>query len=87
MMGAASLPELLEASAAYVTLMNGRPNFSRREIFDLFDELNSRDQISHEARIKTFSRLLRSGVIERTQDGSFSMSRSALAQYEARATA
>ena len=86
-MGAASLPELLEASAAYVTLIGNRPSFSRREIFDLFDTLNGDKIVSHEARIKTFSRLLRSGVIERTQDGSFSMSRAARAQYEDRASA
>ena len=86
-MGAATLPELLEASAAYVTLVNGRPSFSRREIFSLFDTLNEKGEISHEDRIKTFSRLLRSGVIERTTDGSFAMSRAAREQYQDRASA
>lgn len=86
-MGASSLPELLEASAAYVTLVNGQSTFSRREIFDLFDTLNGENRVSFEARIKTLSRLLRTGVLERSEDGSFSMSRAARTQYEERASA
>ena len=86
-MGAQTLPELLEASAAYVTIVNGQSTFSRREIFDLFDTLNGDNRVSFEARIKTLSRLLRTGVLERSEDGSFSMSRAARAQYEDRASA
>ena len=86
-MGATSLAEQMEASAAFVTIMNGQKTFTRREIFDHFDELNRDGHVSFEARIKTLSRLLRTGVLERSEDGSFSLSTNARAQYEERARA
>lgn len=86
-MGASSLAELMEASAAYLTIVEGHQHFTRREIFEHFDALSGDAHVSFEARIKTLSRLLRTGVLERSEDGSFSLSTAARAQYEERASA
>lgn len=83
--GAASLPELLEASAAFVTLVNGRPSFSRGEILGLLDEFSEEDGFSQEARIKSFGKLLRSGRIQRAQNGEYEITGAALSHYEDRA--
>lgn len=80
--GAASLPELLEASAAYVTLVSGRSSFSRRDIMTLLDSLGNEEDYSQEARIKSFGKLLRGGSILRTGDGQFTISEQALSSYE-----
>ncbi len=83
--GADTLPELLEASAAYVTLVSGRSTFSRRDIMTLLDEMCEPDEFTQEARIKSFGRLLRGGSILRTEDGHFAISDRALNSYEAKA--
>lgn len=79
--GAVSLPELLEASAAYVTLVSGRSTFSRRDIMGLIDEMSDDNEYSQEARIKSFGKLLRAGSILRTNDGQFAISDQALGGY------
>jgi len=81
--GAATLPELLEASAAYVTLVSGRPTFSRRDIMTLLDEMSEPNEFTQEARIKSFGKLLRGGSITRTENGHFTISDRALNSYEA----
>ena len=80
--GAATLPDLLEASAAYVTLIDGRPSFSRGEILRLLDTISDGGAFSQEARIKSFGALLRGGRIHRVENGEFEMSRKARATYE-----
>lgn len=81
--GAASLPELVEATAAFVTLVNGQPSFSRGEILGLVDELDE-EEFSQKARIKSFGKLLRSGRIKRTENGDYTVAGAALSQYEDR---
>lgn len=84
--GAASLPDLLEASAAFVTLVAGRQSFSRSELLGMLGELNDQPA-SQEARIKSFGKLLRGGRIQRAENGAFEMSDFARQQYEQRASA
>ncbi len=79
--GAVSLTDLLEASAAYSTLVNGRPSFSRGEVLDLLDEFSGEEGFSQEARIKTFGSLLRGGRINRVNNGQYEMSGDALSEY------
>lgn len=86
-MGAASLPELLEASAAYTTLVRGQPRFSRRDIMLALDEIGAEESFTQEARIKSFGRLLRKGSIVRVDDGRFALSRTTRSSYEERLSA
>lgn len=79
--GAVSMTDLLEASAAYRTLVNGRPSFSRGEVLELLDEFSD-DGFSQETRIKTFGSLLRGGRIQRVDNGEYEMSLDALSEYE-----
>jgi len=76
------LTELLEASAAFSTLVNGRPSFSRGEVLDLLDEFSEDDGFSQEARIKTFGSLLRGGRIQRVENGKYEMTHDALSHYQ-----
>lgn len=85
--GAASVSELIEASAAYVTMVNGRPNFSRREVLGMLDELAEDKPLTLETRIKTFGSLLRVGRLKRTDNGEFELSGDALTQLEQRRSA
>lgn len=80
--GAATLPDLLEASAAFVTLVNGRPSFTRGEIMRMVDTFSEDGAFSQEARIKSFGALIRGGRIHRTDTGDFEISRAARAAYE-----
>ena len=82
--GAVSMTELLEASAAYATLVNGRPSFSRMEVLDLLDNFSDDEGFSQEARIKTFGSLLRGGRIQPVENGEYEMSDDALSEYEER---
>ncbi len=85
--GAASLPELLEASAAYVTIVSGQPRFSRASILNMVDELSDERSYTQEARIKSFGKLLRNGSILRVEDGKFAISHSAKFNYEVKISA
>lgn len=80
--GADSLPELLEASAAFVTLVRGQATFSRRDIMTMLDTIESDREYTQEARIKSFGKLLRGGTLLRTGDGQFAISDRALTAYE-----
>ncbi|RMF35341.1 MAG: hypothetical protein D6754_13435, partial [Alphaproteobacteria bacterium] len=86
-LGAASLPELLEASAAYTTLVRGQTRFSRRDIMLALDEIERDQDFTQEARIKSFGKLLRRGSIVRVDDGKFALSRSTRFSYEEKLSA
>lgn len=80
--GAATLPELLEASAAYVTMVSGRRTFSRNELMTMMDEVPAGSDYSQEARIRTFSTMVNGGRIENEGDGKYTLSSEARAFYE-----
>ena len=80
--GAASVTDLIEASAAYVTLVSGRPSFSRREVLGMLDELAEDQPLTQETRIKSFGTLLRGGRFKRSDNGEFAMTDDALSQYD-----
>jgi hypothetical protein len=82
--GAASLPELLEASAAYTTIVKGRTRFSRAHIMSMLEEVSEEKNYTQEARIKSFGKLLRNGTIVRVEDGQFSISHAAKYTYESK---
>ncbi|MGX9354796.1 hypothetical protein ACS3SW_06435 [Roseobacteraceae bacterium S113] len=71
--GAQGLPELLEAAAAYLTLVEKRPQFSRPQLMSKVREVEDADY-SREDRLRYFGQLLREGKIEKTASGRFTAS-------------
>jgi hypothetical protein len=80
--GAASLQELMEASAAYATLVGGKHKFTRNDLMDVMSELDKSKTYSPEALIKSFGKMLRTGVLLRVDDGLFAMSQNHRYPYE-----
>lgn len=74
--GLDTVPDLLIAAAAWLTLARGRVQFSRREIMDVFDGLPGDHPKSLEARIKGYGKLVRSGSFVLVSEGRFMLSRS-----------
>lgn len=74
---AETVPDLLIASAAWLTMAQGRAKFSRGEVMDVFDTLPGDHPRTLEARIKGYGKLVRSGSLILVGEGQF-----ALAQTE-----
>jgi hypothetical protein len=72
--GATSLPEMLEAAAAYTAFVEGRPRFSRAQVMSKIARLGDSEEFSREAGLRSFGKLLREGRIRRVQDGQFVLS-------------
>ena len=68
--GAADLPELLEAAAAYMSYVEGRDQFSRPQLMSTLRQAESADS-SREDRLRSFGQLLRDGKIRKTSGGRF----------------
>ncbi|MEO1551194.1 MAG: hypothetical protein AAFR93_12320, partial [Pseudomonadota bacterium] len=81
---AETLTDLVEVTAAYTTLIEGQPNFSRRALLERIDEVAADKNYSAEVRIKSFGKLMRAGKIIRVDDGQFSLSGEALRTFESR---
>ncbi|MEO0772534.1 MAG: hypothetical protein AAFZ04_05055, partial [Pseudomonadota bacterium] len=71
-LGATELTELLEAAAAYVSDVEGLPQFSRRTLMGKLDEFSSED-FSREDRLKSFGLLLRHGKLQKLKGGQFTV--------------
>ena len=82
--GAGSLPELLEAAAAYTAHIEGRPRFSRAQVISKIARLKSGEDFSREAGLRSFGKLLREGRIRRVQDGQFVITENSRFVQEAR---
>jgi len=75
--GAAGLQDLLEAAAAYTSVVEERPRFSRAQVMSKLAKVaTEEDEFSKEAGLRAFGRLLREGKILRVQDGQFAISKS-----------
>lgn len=70
--GATDLPALLEAAAAFVSDVEGRPQFSRRTLMGKIDEFSA-DAFSREDRLKSFGQLLRHGKLQKLKGGQFTV--------------
>ncbi|MBV6637248.1 MAG: hypothetical protein KI788_15255 [Mameliella sp.] len=68
--GAAELPELLEAAAAYMSYVEGRDQFSRPQLMTTLRQAEATDS-SREDRLRSFGQLLREGKIRKTSGGRF----------------
>ncbi len=81
--GASSLPELLEAAAAYTAHVEGRARFSRAQVMSKIAHMKSGD-FTREAGLRSFGKLLREGRIRRVQDGQFVITEDSRFVQEAR---
>ena len=71
-MGAGSLPELLEAAAAYMADVEGRPQFSRPMLMGKLKEVEG-DAFSREDGLRSFGQLLRQGKLQKLKGGRFAV--------------
>ncbi|QGX97029.1 hypothetical protein EI983_01550 [Roseovarius faecimaris] len=71
-MGAGSLPELLEAAAAYMADVEGRPQFSRPMLMGKLKEVEG-ESFSREDGLRSFGQLLRQGKLQKLQGGRFAV--------------
>ncbi|MHA7850889.1 hypothetical protein [Roseovarius sp.] len=70
--GASSLPELLEAAAAYLSDVEGRPQFSRPMLMGKLREVTGND-FSREDGLRSFGKLLRDGKLQKLKGGRFAV--------------
>lgn len=71
-MGATQLPELLEAAAAYLADVEGRPQFSRPILMGKLKEIEQ-ENFSREDGLRSFGQLLREGKLQKLAGGRFSV--------------
>ncbi len=72
-MGATTLPELLEAAAAYMAFVEGLDQFSRPQLMSTV-RLAGDEDFSREDGLRSFGMLLRTGKLEKIDGGRFKVS-------------
>lgn len=82
--GANSLQDLLEASAVYMDVVEGKSRFSRRDVMQALNQIGAENDYTQEARLKSFRKLLTTGSLVRVDDGMFTVSQSTRFGYETR---
>lgn len=73
--GAGTLPELLEAAAAYLSFVEGREQFSRPQLMTQVRQIEQ-EEFTREDGLRSFGQLLREGKIEKLEGGRFRASES-----------
>lgn len=68
--GATTLPEVLEAAAAYLSFVEGKTQFSRPQLMSRVREADC-GEFSREDGLRSFGQLLRAGKIEKIKGGRF----------------
>ena len=82
--GARSLPDLLEAAAAYTAFVEEQPSFSRPQIMRRAAAIETDEEFTREAGLRSFGQLLRQGKIRKLQRGQFTISENTRFRPEAR---
>lgn len=82
--GANSLHDLLEASAVYMNVVEGKSRFSRRDVMQALNQIGADNDYTQEARLKSFRKLLTTGSLVRVDDGMFTVSQATRFGYETR---
>ena len=80
--GSDSVADLLAASAAWLTLAEGKARFSRRDVMDVFEKIPGEHSRTLEARIKGYGKLVRSGMLVLVDDGVFAMAQSERQRFQ-----
>lgn len=70
------MQDMLEAAAAFTSIVEGKPRFSRAQVMSKIARIETGDGFSKEAGLRAFGKLLREGKILRVQDGQFAISKS-----------
>ncbi|PKP73097.1 MAG: hypothetical protein CVT84_15320 [Alphaproteobacteria bacterium HGW-Alphaproteobacteria-6] len=86
-LGAESLPELLEAAAAYTAAVEGRPHFSRPHLMRKIANVADDGDFSREDGLRSFGMLLRQGKIQKIRRGQFTIADGSKFMTEARRAA
>jgi hypothetical protein len=73
-LGAASLPELMEAAGAYCTIILDTPSFTRPQLFKQMQQIPELADMSREDSLRGFGKLLRDGRIQKSVRGQFTLS-------------
>lgn len=81
--GATTLQDLLEVSAVYMALVEGKSRFSRRDVMQALHQIDADSDYTQEARLKSFRKLLTTGSLVRVDDGMFTVSQATRYGYEA----
>jgi hypothetical protein len=82
--GARDLPDLLEAAAAYTAFVERQPTFSRPQIMRRAAAVETDEEFTREAGLRSFGQLLRQGKIRKLQRGQFTISENTRFRPEAR---
>ncbi len=80
--GATSLHDLLEATAVYMAIVEGRAHFSRADVMHAFARIEISGKYTTEQRLKTFRKLLASGAITRVDETAYTLSHETRFGYE-----
>ena len=72
--GASTLPQLLEAAAAYMSFVEGREQFSRPQLMTKVRQAGGQEEFTREEGLRSFGQLLRAGKIEKIKGGRFTVS-------------
>ncbi|WP_152544671.1 hypothetical protein [Actibacterium mucosum] len=73
--GARELPDLLEAAAAYMLVVEDEPFFTRPKVIRAASRIIGKDNFEREDGLRAFGTLLREGPFERVQRGQFTLSK------------
>jgi hypothetical protein len=82
--GARNLPDLLEAAAAYTAFVERQPSFSRPQIMRRAAAIETDEEFTREAGLRSFGQLLRQGKIRKLQRGQFTISENTRFRPDAR---
>ena len=81
-LGASALPELMEAAAVYLVLVENQQTFERKDIMRQVDSVSNGQTFSPQARIKSFGKLVRTGQIMRLDGGAFALAPELQSNYQ-----